>query len=207
MKNPIITLKKVAMLLPFISTEETRYYLQGFYLEPHKQGGVILAATNGRTIGITYDEKGTAEKPIIWKPSRIMVAACKSYTSETTATYDDFGPETVTKIPEDGEMAELVSPLMGDSIDGTFPDFRKVISEIEDKEADSLGFELLQQFSEVGKFLGDVTMTIRSTGQTNESGFGPRYVSAEQDDSFFGLIMPRKPINKKISIPNWLIVK
>ncbi|RCK40460.1 hypothetical protein [Thalassospira xiamenensis] len=39
----------------FVSTEKTRYYLNGVYIEPHKDGGVLLIATDGHSMAVIRD--------------------------------------------------------------------------------------------------------------------------------------------------------
>ena len=41
-----------------ISKEETRYYLNGVFIEPHPVGGAVLVATDGHRMLVAHDEKG-----------------------------------------------------------------------------------------------------------------------------------------------------
>lgn len=45
-----------AAALRFLSSEETRYYLHGVYLEPAEGGGALLSATDGRVMFHGYDD-------------------------------------------------------------------------------------------------------------------------------------------------------
>lgn len=39
-----------------VSTEETRYYLNGVHLEPHPCGGAFMVATDGHRLIVVHDE-------------------------------------------------------------------------------------------------------------------------------------------------------
>ena len=54
--------------VPFLSKEETRYYLNGFNIRPDSQaGGVQLAATDGHKMLCIHDVHGTADAEMIVK--------------------------------------------------------------------------------------------------------------------------------------------
>lgn len=203
--NPVVTLKKVAAVLPFIGKEETRYYLTGFYVEPHKNKGVILVGTDGHTMGVAYDPDGKADKPVIWKPSRCLIAAAKSYKPVTEVQFED--EDSIEKIttPTDGEMVELTAPSMGSEVDGKFPDWRKVVCPITNAESREFNAEYLIRFAGISSLLGGLNMTVREFARDgNVDKLGARFISAKSDDSFVGLIMPMKTTTSSISLPDWL---
>ena len=47
------------------SSEETRYYLGGVYVQPHPERGALLVATDGHRLIAIHDETGICEKPAI----------------------------------------------------------------------------------------------------------------------------------------------
>ena len=83
MAKLIIKSDYAAMITPFCSTEETRYYLGGFNVKPNPHGdGVNVCATDGHTFGLFYDETGVIDLDEtatgdIWKLDKDTLKACK----------------------------------------------------------------------------------------------------------------------------------
>src|SRR5450759_523711 len=68
------------------STEETRYYLNGVYIAPHPDKGVILTATDGHRLISLHDEAGkcSAAKIVNIDP---QATAAGSYSQRYVATF------------------------------------------------------------------------------------------------------------------------
>lgn len=117
------------------SKEETRYYLQGVYVEPHHKKGVTLTTTNGHKLISIHDESGFADECAIinlgdsiklCKPKRGERRDVIVYTGgqdaaivSTTSFIERDKTETLTDTPIG--MAYKVK------IDGCFPGYRRVI--------------------------------------------------------------------------------
>lgn len=141
-----------------VSTEETRYYLNGVHVEPNRNGGVNLVATDGHRMMVVYDQHGFTSEPMIVRiPQRKLkerVKWGKDYQGMINrmlvVRYDDTGsrmdvmdvpPKVVNPddpkgemIPFDlmGEVEKIISRHLIASetdvvIDGTFPDWRRVL--------------------------------------------------------------------------------
>lgn len=103
-----------------ISTEETRYYLNGIHLHP-ADGGLMLVATDGHRLAKRF--LPAPQTPQDWRG--VIVPR------KTTAILDKILPKTGTvqisltesKITIATGAVTLVAKL----IDGTFPDYRRVI--------------------------------------------------------------------------------
>lgn len=125
------------------SNEETRYYLNGVLVEAHPDGGAQLVATNGHMLVVLRDPSGVVENgPAIVRLSQSFLRECgkrdrrkpqprKIIVSGQTARLEryaeggfDFGagPSLVT----------LAYQWAGTLIDGTFPDYRRVVPQITD---------------------------------------------------------------------------
>ena len=127
----------------FVSTEATRYYLNGICVEPHKAGGIIVTATDGHALLSIHTPDGeTSEKQAIIHLSKAARAALKPNRNDGNLT---------RYLAIDGDTARIVLsttpgspfneadpeyrvigmyPLSGDDIciiDGTFPDWRRVV--------------------------------------------------------------------------------
>ena len=74
-QDPTHTIMRADYLLAaalFVSTEETRYYLNGIYTEPHQAGGAVCVATEGHGLGCVYDDEGYCHNPQgVWHTSAI----------------------------------------------------------------------------------------------------------------------------------------
>jgi len=123
-----------------MSTEETRYYLNGIYLHAvEAPGGAVLraVATDGHRLArieIPLPE-GAADMPGIILP-RKAVGELRKLIDETTGEVDVALSETKVRFTFDGGV--LTSKL----IDGTFPNYDRVIPEGNDKllEVDRVQF-------------------------------------------------------------------
>ena len=59
------------------SWEDTRYYLNGIRIQPAKNGGVIIVATDGHTLAALYDPAGYASEPVTISPNKAVVGWCQ----------------------------------------------------------------------------------------------------------------------------------
>ena len=115
-----------------ISTEETRYYLNGIYLHAAERDGVAVlraVATDGHRLARVECllPDGAAGMPGVIVP-RKAVTELRKLIDETT---DDIAVGlSETKIRFSFDNAVLTSKL----IDGTFPDYQRVIPEGNDKK-------------------------------------------------------------------------
>lgn len=111
----------------FISTEETRYYLNGVYVEPAKEG-VCAVATDGHRLIAVHDPAGYIERPAILRARPAVWSRLRSK-HDATVTAADLGAEERAK----SIMATLVlkkgaaEAFVLDEIDGTFPEWRRII--------------------------------------------------------------------------------
>jgi DNA polymerase-3 subunit beta len=108
-----------------ISTEETRYYLNGIYLHHAKgaKGNVLRAvATDGHRLALAETEapKGSAALKGVIVPRKCV--------AEARRLLDD-APETVTVEASDSKIVFRIGDavLTSKLIDGSFPDYQRVI--------------------------------------------------------------------------------
>ncbi|MHC8493397.1 hypothetical protein ACTU44_11890 [Thalassospira sp. SM2505] len=189
----------------FISTEETRYYLNGVFIEPHPDGGVLMVATDGHVLAAIRDRNARIEGDGGWIcpiPKQQFITALKRKDAGTLhfvgntaylidaiigieACEDGFDP---TKITEFHRAIAYAPP-----IDGTFPDWRKVIPH------DAI--DKTSRFAVNGKHFDRFTKAIATLA---ESGVAALNISTPPDDQspvmitsgatrdFFGLVMPMR---------------
>ena len=105
-----------------ISTEETRYYLNGIYIHKAESGELCAVATDGHRLAMTRQAlpSGAAQMPSIILPRKAV--------SELRKLLDDFDGDVLIGLSETrAEFRFSVVRLTSKLIDGTFPDYTRVI--------------------------------------------------------------------------------
>ena len=105
-----------------ISTEETRYYLNGIYLHKSEQGDLCAVATDGHRLAMTRQglPAGAAGMPSIIVPRKAV--------TELRKLLDDFEGEVGVALSDTrAEFGIATVKLRTKLIDGTFPDYTRVI--------------------------------------------------------------------------------
>ena len=105
-----------------ISTEETRYYLNGIYIHKAGSGELCAVATDGHRLAMTRQvlPSGAAQMPSIILPRKAV--------SELRKLLDDFDGDVLVGLSETrAEFRFGVVRLTSKLIDGTFPDYTRVI--------------------------------------------------------------------------------
>ena len=105
-----------------ISTEETRYYLNGIYIHKAESGELCAVATDGHRLAMTRQAlpSGAAQMPSIILQRKAV--------SELRKLLDDFDGDVLVGLSETrAEFRFGVVRLTSKLIDGTFPDYTRVI--------------------------------------------------------------------------------
>ena len=105
-----------------ISTEETRYYLNGIYIHQAESGELCAVATDGHRLAMTRQAlpSGAVQMPSIILPRKAV--------SELRKLLDDFDGDVLIGLSETrAEFRFGVVRLTSKLIDGTFPDYTRVI--------------------------------------------------------------------------------
>ena len=109
------------------STENTRYYLNSVLVEPRGDGGVLLVATDGHRLSVSYDADATHDgigKGVILPVAKSLYRHLTSKKSHHVVWRD---------APFDGVLAvmderdNILSMAPSTPIDGSYPDWRRVI--------------------------------------------------------------------------------
>jgi hypothetical protein len=190
----------LALAYGFVSREEARYYLNGVNIHAHADGGAILVATDGHRLAAFYDESaylGTVPNPgelIITLPAPFL-KECANKREDRWAFIDlekkqaALGKLCATDWPTGADCVALAPNVL---IDGTFPDWRRIIPPMPDAETrfpPEIGFnpKLIGTFDKVTN--GGALQLYATQG----SG-APVLLRAPACPEFFGLIMPmRRP--------------
>lgn len=201
------TLKAV---LAHASTEETRYYLRGIYLE-QLGDSVRMTATDGRTLVCAQPQAGKAwmEPDAAFAPFILPAEIVKPIKSQFVAIEILDGVYRLASWPDDkpfdaGEKTHAAIFEHGavqtfKPIDGTYPDYRRVIPPVKEAQTSAFNPEYLGRFAKFGDKKQPVMLTVQAHGTD------PALVSGGTDDCmFFGAIMPmRRKIEGVFTIPSW----
>jgi DNA polymerase-3 subunit beta len=182
-----LSIRALRAVLVAVSSEETRYYLNGINLE-FTPDGVIMAATDGHRMIVLrqpYGEHGaTAAHASVIVP-RDLVAKLKINPRMKTLDTTDL------TIGDDGRLTfEHAGESFGGSrIDGVFPNYRQVMPRDLNGEAAQYNPAYLADFAKARKELGGDRTT---SPVVRYNGGSPAVVDFAYGTSFqaIGVIMP-----------------
>ena len=160
---------------PFISDEDTRYYLNGIFFKSGSPGELALTATDGHVLGrLTIPLVGSIPELGFILPTGAIAFLLKTLPlgvgvkMACTAGY-------ITITTEDGSFS-LISKL----IDGTFPDYNRVVPKEEKGVFEIAPAQWLAKLSRIIRFSGKAFKAAifernRETGRTSASSESPDY--------------------------------
>lgn len=183
----------------FQGTDETRYYLQGVYIEPHHEKGVFLVSTDGHRMLVAHDETGSCVEPVIVQLSKDALKAC-------APARGDKNPRRVEAASRKSEAfvyadnAQKVGVATKWEIEGTFPDWRRAFKGAKgDGASCAMNATYMGTFSKVGKSLtGSEVVHV-----SNDADSGPSLIRFANVSSFVGLLMPAT-WKSEIGFPRWI---
>jgi len=140
MTTTIIKAHYISQAVPFMSKEETRFYLCGLHICTNPTGGARIVATDGHLLGIFRDADGIADAPGIWPISKTLLAACKAQKNDYgTRRWVVLGEgRAIVVLADTAQVAGAVAAANLASIlvvhqefiapiDGTFPDYGRIV--------------------------------------------------------------------------------
>ena len=190
-----------------VSKEETRYYLRGVYVEPHPVKGVTLTATDGNQLLCIHDESGVATEKAIIRLTPDALKACKIAKREhaRVLTIEDGAKvnATVSVIEAEGDEAQPRAIIADCKIDGTFPDYRRVIpvpNPLQDSAVNPPHFA-----GHLIIAMGDTAIALKSKIRWHAADVSsPAIVLFEEAPHVVGVLMPmRSKASPKFELPAW----
>jgi hypothetical protein len=196
----------IARVLPCISTEETRFYLQGVSIEPAPDGkGAYAVATDGHVMAAEFcpDGRITGEKAIIRFPKDVakhLRAGRKDVAPRWAVVFgEDIG--TARAFIVEGEDAKQAIDIakaaaaphlihaqwLGADIDGSFPDWRRVLPRV-DKIAQGMQVDGVNPALLARLTTGAAVVTFWTTGETGD----PQAVTRTDAEHWLGVFMPMR---------------
>jgi hypothetical protein len=189
----------------FASSEKTRYYLQGVAVQSVNQSGgndPVLVATDGHVLGAIQPSKDQSlflmprPEGFILRADKNLLQACKPTKKSEFLIVCRPSAIEIYDCPNDPAISWLADADLKPSvifgrelyIDGTFPDWRRVLPPpgvSEPVTVVSFNAEYLAKFSAADK---DQIITLVTATDGNE---GPFWVY-NSDPRFLGVLMPRR---------------
>lgn len=189
------------------STEETRYYLNGVYIAPHPEKGVLLTATDGHRLITLYDEAGKCSA------AKICNVDPKAIDARAYGIMRKAAPEEVPQLRIDDEGIVTVGTyrsLKSCFIDGTFPDWARVVQPVLAKAREGKYCPASYRQNYVAAF-GKIAAMLAPTGNDNCASIrivsftdsDPSLIRFGNVDHAFGILMPMRSTIPN-EIPIWM---
>jgi hypothetical protein len=184
------------LVWPFVSNDENRYLLNGFYVQRHNAGGAVIVGTDGRSMGVFHDQFGECRIPAIVRLSKTTLSACAEgcslvLTGDRASVYQMWNKDTGEGI--------LVAAQDQAVIEGDFPDWRALVPPIAaETQPATFAFTELKKFEKVREFGSKIAaLRVFATGPNK-----PAVVRTARDD-FVGVIMSLAGMEEN-GMPQWM---
>ena len=194
-------LRALKAVLTVASDEETRYYLNGVNVEVRKDG-VTYCATDGHRL-LVARQKGLNpdDVPPFIIPSKLI----KSVKLKKSTDLCDITVEG-TRVT----IHYLGESIGADLIDGTFPDYRRVIPATTNGKHANFNFDYLASFNDAARlFRDDTKSNFKAYPIVHHNGDEPALVEFVLDEregiEAVGVIMPVRVKQIKFEAPAWAV--
>jgi len=178
------------------SKEETRYYLKGVAVQAGDKGAFIVATDGHRAMAFRQSAEAQAPVDIIIPAGIIAGITVNKHVERAHLTCVG---ENLWRI-DYGSTSVVFSP-----IDGTFPDWRRVVPKEISGETAQFNPSYVGDFAKVAKALAAKGDCVKIA----HNGGGPALVTFGDDIDGFGLLMPTRANQASTvwdSAPSWATV-
>lgn len=178
------------------STEATRYYLNGVFVEVIASH-IHYTATDGHIMLCSRQESSDV---VGWPDGGVIVPRELINQIKIGGLCEDFS----ARITSDGKMVKIVfryQSIEMPAIDGTFPDYRRVVPQSTDGTVAQFNMELFARLVKAQRFF---TNDCGPLGIAH-NGDGPALVKFNRCDAdIFGVVMPMRNQSVMTTAPDWL---
>lgn len=206
MTKHLINLQALKAINLAVSDDETRYYLKGVCLEPAADGHVLMIATDGYLMAAAR----TISEGVEPLAASIIIPSTAIKSIKLPKKGPSIGELAVNG--EDFTISHAGVVVGGKLIDGTFPDWRRVVPQPQEPLVTAKG----EHFRPFAHFNPEWLVQLQKIGQalpkgrkipvlTVSDGGGPALVNLTTDDSAFGVVVPTRADNmpQLESVPDW----
>lgn len=176
-----------------VSTESTRYYLNGVLIEPHPCGGTYLVATDGHRMIVAYDPQGETDGRHIVPAPRDLLRQTVRKRARGISLGDARRIVATGDAVQVRSGGDIVASFAIEAIDGVFPDWSRVVPAM--PEHGSASAHNPAYVSD----LMDLAMDLRACGWSGclprmvSNGEGePTIVTYGADAPVFAVLMPMR---------------
>ncbi|WP_435102275.1 hypothetical protein [Arhodomonas sp. AD133] len=210
-RNVRVSAQYVPIAAEFMAKGDVLYCLNGFLVEPHPDGGVLIVATNSHVMAVIHDTDGFANGTWICEAPAGLVKACRmrrkrpNERAEHLHLVGSVGYVTSADFPEGGDPTEIgpchLDVTHAPPIDGRFLDWRKAIpAAVQPVSRISANSQYLRLAEEAAKAGGIPIPHVNLF----PSGEGGAYVMrVAHMPEFVALVMPMIE-DDTTAIPGWL---
>ena len=184
------------------SRENTRYDLNGVLVEMTAAGNRFIA-TDGRRLVVLFDEDNPGENTTKVLASAIIpLKACAHKIQRETLFNRKSTPKpNEGRLSIDGSLVRITANGMTyevPAIDGTYPEWRKIVPDTTSGEASTYNGKLLSDFQRINAIFGD-----KQVCSVSHNGDGASIVHLTYFVKGFGIIMPMKNAQREWALPEW----
>lgn len=117
----LTSIHPLALAAAYLCTakKDPRYYLQGIAIQPSRDSGANIIATDGHIMLVIHDPNGVCDKDMIVSLPSPAITQCKGKKAGSVATIEQTGTDLLLRLPLSVHAVELV--------DARFPDWRAVM--------------------------------------------------------------------------------
>lgn len=175
------------------SDEQTRYYLRGVFVE-YRGGELICVATDGhRLVAVHPESNGPAPNSPDFGIIIPVEALARVKISKYVFNGDLVCDAGQWRLEYDGLKIGFTP------VDGTFPDWRRIVPSETSGEAAQFNAKYLSDFGKVSKMLGGDTRPVVS-----HNGESPALITFQADFEVFGVLMPFWASIVPTTPPRWI---
>jgi len=196
----------VHLLADFTSPDPEMEALSYISVEPAPKGGVYLVALNGYQLGVFFDAEGEASQPVLLRPTKGLVAACKKRWNER-ARFVTMRQGRVV-VENDGELEHYIEPYTA-TAKCEFPEWQVMLDRAFGTATGSEPGQVVgYKAPDLAKFDFKSGREAQALRFVNGGPFDPVVVIHHAYPEFIGLVMPlrlREEEGRAVR-PDWLQV-
>lgn len=192
----IINLRALKACALFVSKDETRYYLKGVNLS-FRHDHVIMCATNGHYLSLmryTLDDPLDSELPDTIVPIELIDRIKLHKATDHAELYVDGRRVSITY---------MGATFQEHAIDGTFPDYRRVIPASVSGETGQFDPSYVALFGKAKTLLTGIKQPLIGISHNGQSPALVNFVPDEPSLLGFGVLMPVRAQDCLTAPPAW----
>jgi len=183
--------KYLPIIAPFMGKNDVRRFLNGFFVEPHPQQGILIVATDGVVMAVVHDKEGSTNGQWICAPSKELIADAKKKIVD-----DEFIEFTKDRAILDGRS------FISEPVDSKYVDYRKPLKDLPSTNGRASSMVVNLSYVRVLEPAIKASSSKYSGVRFQGSKTGPCLAKINGLPEFFAVIMPMK-VDIEPGLPDW----